>query len=81
VEDWAEIRRLSRSENLSIKEIVRQTGAVRNTVRSALRSDSPAANRREGIGSIVDPFEPEIRRLLMATPRMPATPEVDQVVD
>jgi transposase len=73
VEDWAEIRRLSRSENLSIKEIVRQTGVARNTVRSALRSDSPPAYRREGSGSIVDPFEPEIRRLLMATPRMPAT--------
>lgn len=73
VEDWAEIRRLSRSEGLSIKEIARQTGVARNTVRTALRSNTPPAYQREGKGSIVDPFEPEIRRLLMATPRMPAT--------
>jgi transposase len=73
VEDWAEIRRLSRSEGLSIKEIARQVGVARNTVRTALRSDEPPAYRREGSGSIVDAVEPEIRRLLMATPRMPAT--------
>jgi transposase len=73
VEDWAEIRRLSKSEGLSIKEIVRQTGVARNTVRTALRSDVPPTYQRATKGSIVDPFEPEIRRLLMATPRMPAT--------
>lgn len=73
VEDWAEIRRLSRSERLSIKEIARQMGVARNTVRTALRSDMPPAYERETKGSIVDSFEPEIRRLLMATPRMPAT--------
>ena len=47
VEDWAEIRRLSKSEGLSIKEIVRQLGVARNTVRTALRSDEPPAYRRE----------------------------------
>ncbi len=73
VEDWAEIRRLSRSEGLSIKEIARQMGVARNTVRTALRSDEPPAYRRATTGSIVDPVEPEIRRLLMGTPRMPAT--------
>jgi hypothetical protein len=45
----------------------------RNTVRTALRSDTPPAYRRKAWGSIVDPFEPEIRRLLMTTPRMPTT--------
>jgi transposase len=73
VEDWAEIRRLSRSEGLSIKEIARQVGVARNTVRTALRSNEPPAYRREKSGSIVDAVEPEIRRLLMATPRIPAT--------
>ena len=73
VEDWAEIRRLSRSDGLSIKEIARQMGVARNTVRTALRSEVPPAYQRETKGSIVDPFEPEIRRLLMATLRMPAT--------
>src|SRR6516162_4115498 len=73
VEDWAEIRRLHRAEGLSINEIVRHTGVARNTVRAALRSDAPPEYRRRGPGSIVDPVEPEIRRLLMGTPRMPAT--------
>jgi transposase len=73
VEEWAEIRRLSKSEGLSIKEIVRQVGVARNTVRTALRSDEPPVYRREGTGSIVDAVEPDIRRLLMQTPRMPAT--------
>ncbi|HXN60808.1 MAG TPA: hypothetical protein VN886_10185 [Acidimicrobiales bacterium] len=52
-----------------MKEIACQMGLARNTVRTALRSDEPPANRRESKGSIVDAFEPEIRRLLMAKPR------------
>jgi transposase len=73
VEDWAEIRRLYRAEGLPIKEIVRRTGKARNTVRKALASDEPPAYRRSGKGSIVDAFEPEIRKLLVEYPRMPAT--------
>jgi transcriptional regulator with XRE-family HTH domain len=34
VEDWAEIRRLRRSEQLSISEIARVLGISRNTVMS-----------------------------------------------
>jgi hypothetical protein len=41
VEDWAEIRRLHRSEQLPIKAIVRVMGVSRNTVRAALASDAP----------------------------------------
>jgi transposase len=73
VEDWAELRRLHRAEGLSINEIVRRTGVARNTVRSALRSDAPPEYRRAGNGSAVDAYEPEVRRLLMGAPRMPAT--------
>jgi transposase len=58
---------------LSIKEIARQVGVARNTVRTALGSEGPPSYRREKSGSIVDEVEPEIRRLLMATPRMPTT--------
>ena len=36
VEDWAEIRRLRRSERLSISEIARVLGISRNTVKAAL---------------------------------------------
>ncbi len=73
LEDWAEIRRLHRAEGLSIKEIARRTGAARNTVRAALRSEGPPVYERAGKGSIVDAVEADIRKLLAEHPRMPAT--------
>jgi transposase len=73
VEDWAEIRRLHRSEQLPIKVIARVMGISRNTVRAALASDGPPGYRRRSSGSVVDEVEPRIRELLQAYPRMPAT--------
>lgn len=73
MEDWAEIRRLHRSEQLPIKVIARVMGISRNTVKTALASDGPPAYRRRPAGSIVDEVEPAIRELLRAYPRMPAT--------
>jgi len=73
VEDWAEIRRLHRSEQLPIKVIARVMGISRNTVKTALASDGPPAYRRRPAGSIVDEAEPVIRELLRAYPWMPAT--------
>jgi transposase len=73
VEDWAEIRRLHRSEGLAIKEIVRRLGVSRNTVRSALRADQPPGYVRAPQPWAVDAFEPAIRDLLGEFPRMPAT--------
>jgi len=73
VEDWAEIRRLHRSEGMAIKAIARQVGVARNTVRSALAADAPPRYQREAVGSVLDAVEPKIRALLAATPDMPAT--------
>jgi transposase len=73
VEDWAEIRRLRRAEGLSISEVARVLGVSRNTVKRALASDGPPRYQRQPAGSVVDEFEPRIRELLMAYPRMPAT--------
>ncbi|GAA1637848.1 IS21-like element ISMbo1 family transposase [Georgenia ruanii] len=73
MEDWAEIRRLHRSEGMAIKAIARQLGVARNTVRSALASDSPPKYERKNAGSKLDAVEPQIRALLAATPTMPAT--------
>jgi transposase len=73
VEDWAEIRRLHRAEQMSISEVARVVGCSRNTVRAALASNAPPKYQREPAGSIVDVVEPRIRELLQAYPRMPAT--------
>ena len=73
VEDWAEIRRLHRAEQMSISEVARVAGCSRNTVRAALASDAPPKYERKPAGSIVDAVEPRIRELLRAYPRMPAT--------
>ena len=56
-----------------VKAIARRLGVARNTVRAALRSDAPPRYERPSQGSIVDEVEPEIRRLLRDTPKMPAT--------
>jgi transposase len=73
VEDWAEIRRLRRAEGVSISEIARLVGVSRNTVKRALASDGPPRYQRRRAGSVADEFEPRIRELLAAYPRMPAT--------
>lgn len=73
VEDWAEIRRLRRSEGVSISEIARVLAISRNTVKAALASDVPPRYRRRPVGSVVDGFEPRVRELLRAFPTMPAT--------
>jgi len=73
VEEWAEIRRLHLAEGMGVKAIVRKLGVARNTVRSALAAEEAPRHMREGPGSAVDALEPAIRRLLAATPDMPAT--------
>ncbi|MBW0274422.1 transposase [Nocardia sp. MH4] len=73
VEDWAEIRRLHRSEGVPIKAIARLMGVSRNTVRAAVASDRPPKYQRPAKGSIVDAVEPQIRELLKVYPAMPAT--------
>ena len=50
VEDWAEIRRLHRSEGMPIKAIARVLGVGRNTVRRALAAEGPPKYRRCSAG-------------------------------
>lgn len=73
MEDWAEIRRLHKSEGMSIKAISRRLGIARNTVRTALAADEPPRYDRPARASMVDEFEPRIRSLLAEFPEMPAT--------
>jgi transposase len=73
LDEWAEIRRLHRSEGMAIKAIARQVGVARNTVRAALAADTPPKYQRASPGSMADAFEPMIRALLAKTPTMPAS--------
>ena len=73
VEDWAEIRRLRRSEQMPISQIARVMGISRNTVKAALASDGPPKYQRAPAGSVADAFEPRVRELLRSYPSMPAT--------
>jgi transposase len=60
-------------EGLSIGEIVRRTGHGKNTVRRAIRSDSPPLYRRPPRPSKLEPHKPRIRELLRDDPTMPAS--------
>jgi transposase len=73
VEDWAEIRRLYRSERMPVKIIARVVGCSKNTVKRAIAADGPPTYRRGPRGSVADAVEPRIRELLQACPTMPAT--------
>ncbi|MPZ72895.1 MAG: IS21 family transposase [Nitriliruptorales bacterium] len=79
VEQWADIRRMHFAEGMGIKAIARELGLARNTVRDAVRSSGPPKYERTPAGSVVDVFEPEIRRLLAKTPRMPATVVAERI--
>jgi transposase len=79
VEDWAEIRRLRRSEGMAIQAIARRLRMSRNTVKKALASDEPPRYRRAAKGSIVDTVEPQIRALLAEFPDMPSTVIMERV--
>ena len=58
---------------MGIKTIAKRLGLARNTVRDALRSDSPPRYERRSPYSIVDAVDAEIRELLSEFPEMPAT--------
>jgi len=73
VEDWAEIRRLHRSEAMPIKAIARLLGVSKNTVKAAISASGPPRYERAPRGSIVDQVEPRLHELLHSWPDMPAT--------
>lgn len=74
MENWAEIRRLYRSEKLSQAEIARRLGLARNTVANAVRSEAPPRYERAPVvTSGWMQLEPAVRALLREYPSLPAT--------
>jgi hypothetical protein len=80
VEDWAEIRRLYRSEKLSQAAIARQLALSRNTVAKAVHSAAPPRYERAAVTtSAWAQIELAVRALLGAYPTMPATVIAERV--
>lgn len=74
MEDWAEIRRLYRSEKLSQAEIARRLKLSRNTVARAVSSESPPRYERAPVTSSAWlAVEPAVRALLREYPTMAAS--------
>jgi len=73
LDEWAEIRRLHRSEGLGIKAVARKLGISKNTVRRALRAEEVPRYQRAPKGSISDAAGPAIREQLALCATMPAT--------
>jgi transposase len=71
VEQWAELRREHFVAGKSIKRLVRETGWSKNTIRRALRSETPPSYQRAPRQRILEPFKPEIHRLLRDDPKLP----------
>jgi transposase len=71
VEQWAELRRLHFVGGVSIRELQRRSGLGRNTIRRALRAERPPGYVRRVGESKLDPFKPEVQRLLREDPRLP----------
>ncbi len=64
VEDWAEIRRLSKVEKLSERAIGRRLGIHRETVKRALASAAPPNYQRAGRVSLLEDYKAKIQALL-----------------
>ena len=74
MEDWAEIRRLYRSEKLSQAAIARRLSLSRNTVANALASEAPPRYERAPVTtSAWAQVELAVRVLLGQYPTMPAS--------
>lgn len=74
MEDWAEVRRLHRSEKLSQAAIARRLKLSRNTVAKALSSDEPPRYERAPVTtSAWAQIEMAVRVLLGQYPTMPTT--------
>ncbi len=70
MEQWAELRREHFVAGKSIKRLVRETGLSKNTIRGALRSETPPSYRRASQAGILEEFKPEIHRLLRDDPKL-----------
>ena len=76
--EWAQVRALT-ADGVSQREIARRFGISRNTVRRLVEADEPPRYQRAPAGSMLDPLEPVMRRLLEEWPELRA-PRVTEIL-
>jgi transposase len=76
--EWAQVRALA-ADGVSQREIAARLGINRRTVRRLAAADEPPRYRRASVGSMLDPLEPVLRRLLEEWPEIKA-PRVTEIL-
>lgn len=76
--DWAEVRAMH-ADGIGKREIARRLGISRNTVDKLVRASEPPRYSRAPTGSMLDPLEPIIGRLLEDWPEIRA-PRVTEIL-
>ena len=76
--DWAQVRALA-ADGVSQREIARRLGIGRNTVRRMVEASEPPHYSRSPTGSMLDPLEPVLHRLLDEWPEIRA-PRVTEIL-
>jgi transposase len=76
--DWAQVRALA-ADGVSQREIARRLGIGRNTVRRMVEASGPPRYSRAPAGSMLDPLEPVLRRLVEEWPEIRA-PRVTEIL-
>ena len=76
--EWAEVRTLA-ANGASQREIAARLGINRRTVKRMLEADEPPRQARAPQGSMLDPLEPVLRRLLEDWPDIKA-PRVTEIL-
>jgi len=78
VKDWALVRRLV-AEGVPQRQVARDLGLARETVRAAVASERPPSYERKPGPTSFDVFEPRVRALLARSPRLPASVIAERV--
>jgi transposase len=76
--EWAQVRALA-ADGVSQREIAARLGINRRTVRRLAAAEEPPRYRRQSSGSMLDPLEPVLRRLLEEWPEIKA-PRVTEIL-
>jgi transposase len=76
--DWAEVRAMH-ADGVKKREIARRLGISRNTVEKLIDAGEPPRYSRAPAGSMLDPLEPVLRRLLEEWPEVKA-PRVTEIL-